>query len=144
MNESQQLGLDYADLFKGPLLDNWREWILSKKYNIGTINSKLGTNDLSVILNDAFMARTGKAYDTIAEVCRRYSLTSGWVPPSETKIILYHSRQDDTVPYDNLTAMKDYLDQVAPGCYNASEGNNGGHINALIRFVSVTIPSFSD
>ena len=40
--------------------------------------------------------------------------------------------------------MKDYLDQVAPGCYTASEGNNGGHINAIIRFVSVTISAFSD
>ena len=144
INESQQLGLKYEDLFKGSMLENWQEWILSKKYNIETINDKIGTDDLSVILNDEFMTRTGEAYDAIMEVCRRYSLTSGWTPPSETKILLYHSKQDETVPYENLTAMKEFLDQVAPGCYTASDGNNGGHINAFVRFVSVTISAFSD
>ena len=144
INESQQLGLAYSDLFKGKLLENWRDWILSKKYSTDWINNKLGTNDLSEVMSDGFMARTGEAYNAIKDVCHRYSLTSGWVPSPETQIILYHSRQDDTVPYDNLTAMKDYLDQVAPGCYTASEGNNGGHINAIIRFVSVTISAFSD
>ena len=144
INESQQLGLSYDKLFKGSLLDNWRDWILSKQYNIDAINAKIGTNDLSAILNDEFMSRKGDAYTAIMDVCRRYSLTSGWTPPAGTKILLYHSKQDDTVPYENLTAMKDFLDQVAPGCYTANDGNNGGHIDAFVRFVSVTITAFSD
>ena len=142
MNESQRLGLNYADLFKGSLLDHWQDWILSKQYSLSSINTKLGTNDLSVIMNDGFMTRTGDAYDAIMQVCRRYSLTSGWVPPSDTKIILYHSRQDDTVPYANLTAMKAFLDQVAPGRYTLYEGDDGGHVNAVIRFVRYIIPAW--
>ncbi len=67
-------------------------------------------------------------YGAILNVCRRYSLISGWTPPSGTKILLYHSEQDDTVPFDNLTSMKTFLDSVAPGCYTASSGNNGGHV----------------
>ena len=139
INESQQLGLRYDDLFKGSLLANWREWILSKNYSIDAINTKLDTDDLSLVMNDEFMTRSGNAYDAIMNVCRRYSLTSGWVPPSGTKIILYHSIQDDTVPYENLTAMKAYLDQVAPGCYTAYDGHFGGHLKAITRFIVITM-----
>ena len=135
VNEAQKLGIPYGSLFKGTLLDNWQDWILSKQYTLSQINDKLGTNNLADILNDDFMAGRGDAHDRVMEVCRSYSLTSGWAPPSGTKLFLYHSKQDDTVPYENLTAMKDFLDKVAPGCYTASGGNDGGHINAVVSFI---------
>jgi hypothetical protein len=117
------------------LLENWKEWILSKEYTLLEINDKLGTDNLADILNDDFMAGKGDAYERVMEICRRYSLTSGWAPPSGTKIFLYHSKQDDTVPYANLTAMKTFLDEVAPGSYTASDGNHGGHVNAVVNFI---------
>ena len=135
VNEAQQLGIPYGDLFQGELLRNWKDWILSKEHSLAEINGLIGTDNLADILDDDFMAGRGDAYDRVMAVCRRYSLTSGWTPPSGTKIILYHSNQDDTVPYANLTAMKAFLDTVAPGCYTASDGNNGGHVNAAVSFV---------
>ena len=47
--------------------------------------------------------------------------------------------QDDTVPFDNFTEMKEFLDEVAPGCYTAYEGDNGPHIDAIVRFLVATI-----
>ena len=135
INESQELGLGYDQLFKGSLLENYSEWILSKKYTLTEINDRIGTDNLSDILNADFLAGNGTAYERILEVCRRYSLTSGWTPPSGTKIILYHSKEDDTVPYANFTAMKDFLDQAAPGCYTAYDGNDGGHLNAVVNYI---------
>ena len=135
INESQQLGLPYSSLFKGDLLQNWQEWILSKDYTISQINRKIGTDGLSGILNDDFMAGTGSAYDSIMAVCRRYSLTSGWIPPSGTDIILYHSKGDDTVPFDNLAAMKEFLDDVAPDSYTLRYGDDGGHVAAVVSYV---------
>ena len=135
INESQELGLGYDQLFQGSLLDHYAEWILSKNYTLSEINDRIGTDNLSDILNADFLAGNGTAYERILEVCRRYSLTSGWTPPSGTKIILYHSNQDDTVPYANFTAMKTYLDQAAPGCYTAYDGNNGGHLNAVVNYI---------
>ena len=35
--------------------------------------------------------------------------------------------------------MKEFLDEVAPGCYTAYEGDYGGHIDAIVRFVIATI-----
>ena len=134
-NEAQQLGISYSHLFKGKMLANWRDWILSKEHKVVEINELIGTNNLADVLNADFLAGRGEAYDRIMALCRRFSLTSGWTPPSGTKIILYHSNEDDTVPYDNLTMMKSFLDTAAPGSYTASDGNNGGHVNAIVSFV---------
>ncbi|MBR6939929.1 MAG: radical SAM protein, partial [Clostridia bacterium] len=84
INEAQQLGIPYGNLFKGGLLTNWKNWILSKAYSVAEINQLLGTNNLADILNDDFLAGRGDAYNRLMEVCRRYSLTSGWTPPSGT------------------------------------------------------------
>ena len=135
VNEAQQLGIPYSSLFKGALLSNWRDWILSKEHTLSEINGLIGTDNLADILDDDFMAGRGDAYDRVMALCRRYSLTSGWTPPSGTKVFLYHSNQDDTGPYANLTAMKAFLDEAAPGCYTAYDGNNGGHVAAAVSFV---------
>jgi pimeloyl-ACP methyl ester carboxylesterase len=140
INETQELGISYGDIFKGELLANYEEWILSKKYTTSQINSLISPDSenpvsLSDILNDDFMAGRGSAFNAFMDVCRRYSLTSGWTPPSETKIFLFHSKEDDTVPYDNLTAMKAFLDEVAPDSYTATDGSYGGHVDAVVYFV---------
>ena len=139
INETRKLGFGYDAFFKGRLLENWQDWFLSKKYTTSDMNTLLGTDDVNQIMSDEFLSRTGDAYNAIRDYCRRFSLTSGWVPPSDTKIILYHSRQDDTVPFDNFTEMKEFLDEVAPGCYTAYEGDNGPHIDAIVRFLVATI-----
>ena len=140
INETHQLGLSYADLFKGSLLDNWQDWILSKQYTTTEISRFLSPDPanpavIADILTDDMIAGRGDAFDAIMSVCGNYTLTGGWAPPSGTKIFLYHSKQDDTVPYANLTSMKTYLDQVAPGSYIASDGNDGGHVEAVVSYI---------
>ena len=128
MNESQKLGLSYSDLFKGELLTNWRDWILSKEYNIATINSKIGTTSLSDVMTEDFMAGTGNAYDTIMSTCVRFSLTSGWIPPK------------DTVPYENLAAMMSFLESSHQGKHSSSGGDNdGGHVDAIVPFITTIL-----
>ena len=140
INEVHQLGLPYASLFKGALLANWQDWILSKQYTTTEISRLLSPDPanpavIADILNDDMIAGQGAAFDAVMSVCGNYSLTGGWTPPSGTKIFLYHSKQDDTVPYANLTSMKTFLDQVAPGSYIAYDGNDGGHIEAVVSYV---------
>ena len=149
MNESQQLGIPYEHIFKKTLLEpvgdgnpkaRWEEWILSKKYDLDTINGFLGTDDLSDIMSDEIMARTGQYWARIEETCRRYSLTSGWTPPSTgTEIVIYHSTNDDIVPYGNFTAMDNYLRKTIPGKYTSISSKDGGHVDACISFIQNTI-----
>ncbi|MBR5703029.1 MAG: hypothetical protein IKX45_02120, partial [Bacteroidales bacterium] len=139
INETHKLGLSYSDLFKGALLNNWQNWILSKNYTTTEISNLLisnGQSTISGILTDDMVAGTGAAFNSIRSVCESYSLISGWTPPSGRKyIFIYHSKDDDTVPYANLTAMKSFLDRTAPGSYTLYDGNDGGHTSAAVSFV---------
>jgi pimeloyl-ACP methyl ester carboxylesterase len=145
INESHKLSIDYSQLFKGNLLDNWQDWILSKKNSLSQLNRLLGTTDLSEILNDDFMAGKGEAYEKIMEVCRSYSLTTGWTPPSDTYIILFHSTSDDIVPYANYQEMTAFLESAGvqkgtgPGYYYSIDGNYEGHVDAAVYYIVYTI-----
>ena len=145
MNETQHLGLAYSSLFKGSLLGNWEEWVLSKKYTTGEISDKIKAaygNDATMasIMNDTFMQRTGTAYNSILSVCRRYSLTSpdsatDWTPDSNTRIVLYHSTEDDTVPFSNLGIMAAMLSRVGHSNLRTIDGADGDHIDAVPQFI---------
>ena len=141
INESQRLNIPYDHLFKGGLLSNWQSWILSKEYTLSEINGFIGTSDLSQVLSDELIAGTGPYYESILSTCRRYSLTSGWTPPpaSTTKIYIYHSSNDDTVPFANYTAMRAFLDEKIPNGYEYESYANGGHVQACIYFIMNTI-----
>lgn len=143
-NEAQQLGLDYSHLFKEPVLSHVQDWILSKQYNTAQIQSKIrsetGSSELSGFLTDAMMNGTGADYDAIIDVCRRFSLTSGWTAPaSGSWAYIFHSTQDDSVPYANFTAMKDYLSTADPTFSSGNivwdSGAYGGHVDACITFI---------
>ena len=128
INESQQLNIPYDHLFKGELLANWQSWILSKDNKFSKIGDLIGTDDLSEVLADGFLARTGPDYEAILNTCRRYSLTSGWMPPpaTTTKIFFYHSENDDVVPFGNFTSMQAFLDETIPNGYESESVNVSG------------------
>ena len=136
-NEAQKLGIDYSHIFKEPILSHVQDWILSKQYTLATIKTHIGSSNLSDILTADMMAGTGADFNAILETCRRFSLTSGWTAPADGSwIYIYHSTQDDSVPYANYTAMKDYLNSVASDADIVwQSGANGDHINGCITFV---------
>ena len=145
INETHHLGLSYSDLFEGALLTNWEDWILSKNYTTSEIDSKIKTaysSDVTIsdILDDSIVAETGTASAAIMSVAKSYSLTSGWTPPSGTQIILFHSTEDDTVPYANFGTMTDFLDAVVGSdSYVKKDGAYGGHTAAAVFCVLRTM-----
>ncbi|MBO7547182.1 MAG: hypothetical protein J6T07_01905 [Bacteroidales bacterium] len=150
INETKQLNIPYDRLFKGDLLAHWQDWILSKQYTTTQISNLLSPDPehpaaIADILHEGLIAGTGAAYDAVISVARSYSLVSGWTPPADTRILLFHSKEDETVPYANLASMTTYLESLgihegtAPGSYTIYEGNYGGHINAVVYFVLNTV-----
>ena len=135
MNESQQMGLDYAALFKEPLLSNWQEWILSKKYTMVSIDIRIGKVAISDILTDDMAAGRGSTSAAVMATCDRYSLTSGWKPAAGSRIYLYHSGDDNLVPYLNYTRMRSYLESVAPDCELHGSTLSGDHQSACISYM---------
>ena len=150
INETHKLGLDYARLFKGTLLSNYQDWILSKKYTTNQISDFLDGQGISDILHEDMIAGTGDAYDAVREVCESYSLTGGWTPSPDSFIVLFHSKADDTVPIDNLQPMIDFLESngfvsgtSGPGhYYPCSEEYYGSHMGAVLYYVLVALKEF--
>lgn len=135
INETQNLGLDYANIFTGGLVDNWQDWILSKEYTLNQINTKIGASSMAAIMTDGMMAGTSPEFEAIMAVCESNKLTSGWTPPGDkTKIIIYHSTNDDIVPYANFTAMRTFLDNTSTS-YKEYHGKDGGHVAACVSFI---------
>jgi len=113
--ECYHLDVNYADVFQDPLRSNYKSWILSKLYSPGSILGGCGTSDISQILTPAMIGKTGDAYGKILEAVRGNSLVTGnWTPQSGSQIYIYHSSEDDMVPYVCKTNMVNYL--KAHGC----------------------------
>ncbi|GHT33016.1 hypothetical protein AGMMS49574_17790 [Bacteroidia bacterium] len=96
LDYGDNLSLNYAQLFTGSLLENYDEWINSKKYTTGEINDKIGTGYVDQFLHTDFfdyeMEMPAKLYASLV----RNSLTD-WTP--RAPIQLFHGTKDDVVPY---------------------------------------------
>ena len=105
------------------------------------VNLRLGSAGIGDLLADAFVAGTSPEYAAVMDISRRFSLTSGWKPAAGSKILIYHSTQDDLVPYANYPAMKEYLDTVAGDCdITWSSGPHGGHVAGYVQFFRNVLP----
>lgn len=136
-NETLNLGLPYDRMFKEPLLSNYNSWILSKKNSFASISTLLNTSDLHDIIADELFAGSNEVNTAIMSVCERFSLTSGWTPAAGNVIRIYHSTQDDIVPYSNFTSIKKFMDENASGCtVTYTDGANGDHSNAAVSWAT--------
>lgn len=99
------LKLDYTRIFQEPLLSNYMEWCVSKKYTLGQINRALETNKLSELLHPDFFTQAGNSETN--KVRRSFSDNSliEWIP--KTPLTLVHGSKDKTVPYINAEKAYD-------------------------------------
>ena len=129
MNEGEDLDLDMADFFQPRLLENYDEWINSKKYSLGQIDDLMGTGDLNELLTAAAQDKTNP---NTAELYKAFFFNSTlhFVPASP--VYLFHTRTDDCVPFINaLHALQAYK-----GCdVEYDFGDYGSHSNGAVTFI---------
>ena len=106
VNEGEKLGLDMADFFKPRLLENYREWINSKRYTVGQINKNINSTDLHDIMTDEGRNKqsrnTARLYTALLN-----NSTLNFQPLCP--IYLFHSRQDQTVPFINALMAEQFF-----------------------------------
>lgn len=135
--ECGSLDLTYDRVFKGALLNNYNNWIVSKKYTLSQITAYLRQYSLSDMLTRDVMTSGTAVNDMIMGVCDRFTLVKGWKPASGNVIRIYHSTQDDIVPYSNFSSIKAFLDENATDCtVSYKSGENGDHINAVVAWAA--------
>lgn len=129
VNVGEQLGLDMADFFKPNLLAGYKEWINSKKYTVSQINQSISTNDLHDIMTDEgrnkYSRNTARLYSALMK-----NSTLNFRPSSP--VYMFHSRQDQTVPFINALKAEQYFKR---NDIHYDFGDYGSHAMACIRFV---------
>ena len=96
LDYGDQLGLDYSKVFKGSLLSNYNDWINSKKYTMGNINGKIGSNKASDFMHaDMFTTSRNSDFDKLYASLKKNSLLD-WTP--KAPIFLAHGTSDEVVP----------------------------------------------
>ena len=129
VNEGEQLDLDMKTFFNKRLLDNYDEWINSKRYTVKQININIGSKDLREIMTDAGRDRTQGETAILYKALLKNS-TLNFIPLAP--IYLFHSRQDQTVPFINAVRAEDYFKGYD---LHYDFGDYGIHSMGAVRFV---------
>lgn len=125
------LDINIRDLLQPWIADKYDEWYESKKYTTAQVNSFIGTKVASEILN-----KTGMTPESpqIAELFKAMTENSivfyNWIP--NAPVYLFHSIDDDTVPYVNAVKLKERWADANVQC---NFGHYGNHILGCIRFL---------
>ncbi len=111
INELENFGLDYKDVFYEPLASNVKSWFISKKFNVDELADLIGTTQIDSFMQPAYTdTTTAEVRATLLEA-DKHRLTTGWVPDANTQIKLYHSMNDDVVVKENTLEMYQLFQQ---------------------------------
>ena len=129
VNIGERLGLDMKDFFKPRLLENYNSWINSKKFTVKQINNKIDSRDLHDIMTDAGRDKTSK------ETARLYKAlldNSVLCFRPLAPIYLFHSRNDQTVPFVNAQRAEEFFTNCD---IHKDFGDYGIHSMGCVRFI---------
>ena len=129
VSEGEKLGLDMGLFFKPHLLQHYNEWINSKQYTVKQINRLIGSNDLRNIMTEAGRDRS-KGETAILYRALLKNSTLNFIPYSP--IFLFHSRNDQTVPFVNAQSAEAYF---KGSDIRYDFGDYGPHAMGAVRFI---------
>ena len=129
VNEGLGLGLNYADFFRPRLLENYNEWINSKRYTVNQMNRLMGAKALHELMTEA---GRDKHNPTTARFYKGLLVNSVLDFTPESPIYMFHSTQDQTVPFVNAQRAETFFKG-----YNIDFdfGEYGIHSMGAIRFI---------
>ncbi len=108
MDYYDHLGLDFTRIFRGELLQHYREWCTGN-LSIWKLTPLLGY-DMSTYLQMEFFADDNPDFQKLMQVVKSKSIPNDWVP--HTKVHLAHSREDSYVPRACSDELYAYLQSV--------------------------------
>ena len=139
--DSNGLDIDYAEYFSPLMMQNLDEWINSKKYTVDEISAKAGSRKVSILLTEKAMNKVTDKMSELYLAMYENSMTNDFYP--KAPIYMFHSMEDDVVPFVNATIMSYYLSaQGANAEYNF--GEYGIHRKACIRFIMTVLQLLKD
>lgn len=125
------LDIDIKDLLQPWIADRYEDWYESKIYTSSQVNEFIGTHITSEILNQKGMNQSSKEIAELYKAMTENSVTSlGWSP--KAPVYMFHSMDDDTVPYVNAVKAKEKWDDAN---IQVNFGHYGSHVMGALRFI---------
>ena len=144
LNELYGIGIKYDQLFKAPLSANWKTWFVSKRFNMDEAGDLLGGADLDIFIQPQYLDTTSAETRRVMTYADRLNIMQGWTPDANTRLKIYHSQQDDVVPFGNSRALYQFFQNQ--GCTNVaidSTSLNMGHSSSGMMFVIALMSEFN-
>ncbi len=139
------LNLDYNKIFHKTLSSKIVKWISGKQLTSSEINDSIyrvlgGDIDKGVkvsdILDTDYVNRSNPELAEFFGIMEDNTLTEGWKPISGSKFYLYHSKDDQVVPFFCYEHMCDFLKKTSGSDIDLeSDDSAGSHQTAAIGFV---------
>lgn len=131
MIKGNNLNVKMSDLVQPWLCEQIDEWVNSKKYTTGQINSFIGTKVTHELLTEEAMTQTSANVAELYKAMTENSVVSyNWEP--QASVYIMHSMDDETVPYTNATNAKA---RWANANITYNFGHYGGHVKTCLRFI---------
>ena len=109
VNELMHMGLNYSNVFKAPLANNVKSWIISKKFNAEELTALFESDNIKDFMQPAYMDSTTAEIGAVLQEVDKHRLTSGWVPDADTDIKIFHSMEDDIVAPENSIELYNFF-----------------------------------
>lgn len=106
VNEGDDLNLNLGDFFKPILMEHLDEWVNSKKYSVGEINSLLNAKKVSDLMTEV---GRDKNNPQTAQLYRALMFNSILFFTPRSPVYIFHSMDDNTVPFVNATKAEEYF-----------------------------------
>ena len=129
VNAGEHLNLDMSAFFKPYLLDNYSDWINSKAYTVHEINTKIQSNNLREIMTEEGCDKSNHETAVLYQALLANSVLN-FHP--HAPIYLFHSRDDQTVPFVNALRAEEYFKTYD---LRLDFGHYGAHPLGCVRFI---------
>lgn len=129
INAGENLGLDMSAFFQPKLLENYNEWINSKKYTVKEINTMIGASSLHEIMTE--QGRDKHSWETALLYQALLSNSVLRFTP-RAPMYIFHSTQDKTVPFVNALKAEEWFKGMN---VHYDFGEYGKHGMGAVRFI---------
>lgn len=127
--------LRLEDYIQPAVMDKLWEWIDSKAYSTGQIRKMLGMQKLSDIMTPQAMNKVSPAMEDLYLAMMEQSVLypESFLMP-QAPLYLFHSMDDNTVPFGNSEKLLDSIQGHCDVYYNF--GHYGSHSMGMLRFLA--------
>lgn len=130
MNYAYNLNLDYNDFFQPLLMEKYPLLIESKTKMMNEVNADLGM-DIDSLIKPAIRNINEYPMSVLYNAIKKNSITK-WLPQS--RLYLFHSTEDNMVPFFNSKNIKSEFDGRNIECVEYDFAPYGNHMRAAVFF----------